>query len=222
MVGLLVVTGVAVIARPWLELGASYAGKAAVLFATMMVMAIGFVDRHHPFLRFGPANHVTMIRAMGVALIAGLVGESEVPRVSAVAAGTAAVLTVLDGVDGWLARRSRMVSAFGARFDIETDALFVLVMSVLVWQHGKAGAWVLVGGMLRYAFVATGWLLPWMARPLQPTYRGKAITVCHLVGLSVALAPLVPTPFSAAVVAATLVALSWSFAVDVGRLWRRE
>ena len=220
ILGLLVVTGVAVIARSWFELGASYPGKVAGLFATMMVIAIGFVGEHHPFVRFGPANHVTMLRGMTVALIAGLVGESEVARVAAVAAGTAAVLTALDGVDGWLARRSRMVSVFGARFDIETDALFVLVMSVLVWQYGKAGAWVLGGGMLRYAFVATGWVLPWMARPLQPTYRGKTITVCHLVGLSVALAPIVPTPFSAVVVGATLAALSWSFAVDVARLWR--
>ena len=34
-------------------------------------------------------------------------------------------------------------SSFGARFDMETDAAFILILSVLVWQHGKAGAWVL-------------------------------------------------------------------------------
>ena len=216
-IGLLVVTGVAVAARAWLQLGAVYPGKAASLFAVMMAIAIGFVSEHHPFPRFGPANHVTMIRAILVALTASLIGEPEIPRVAVAAA---VVLMVLDGVDGSLARRSRMASNFGARFDVETDALLLMVMSVLVWQHGKAGAWVLLGGMMRYGFVAAGWLLPWMARPLPPTHRGKTITVCHMIGLTVALAPFVPMPLSALAVASTLAALSWSFAVDVRRLWR--
>jgi len=187
-----------------------------------MVIAFGFVGEHHPYLRFGPANHVTMIRAMLVALIASLIGEPEIPYVAAAAAAAAMVMIVLDGVDGWLARRSRMVSAFGARFDMETDAVFVMVMSILVWQHGKAGPWILLGGMMRYAFVSAGWWLPWMARPLRPTRRARTITICHMAGLSVALAPIVPVPLSAIAVAATLIALSWSFAVDVRRLWRME
>ena len=220
--GLLAVTGVAVVARPWLQLGAMYPGKAAVLFAAMMAIAVGLVGAHHPFPRFGPANQVTVIRAILVALVASLIGEPEIPRVAAAATAAAVVMTVLDGVDGWLARRSRMASEFGARFDTETDALLVMVMSVLVWQHGKAGAWVLLGGLMRYAFVAAGWLLAWMVRSLRPTRRGRMIAVCHTVGLIVALAPIIPVPVSTITVAATLTALSWSFAVDVGRLWREE
>ena len=220
--GLLVVTGVALATRPWLQLGAMYPGKAAALFAAMAAIAVGLVGRYHPFPRFGPANQVTMMRAMLVALLGSLIGEPEIPRVAAAAAAAALVMAVLDGVDGWLARRSRMASEFGARFDTETDALLVMVMSVLVWQHGKAGAWVLLGGLMRYAFVAAGWLLPGMRRPLWPTRRGRVIAVCHTVGLIVALAPIIPVPLSTIAVAATLTALSWSFAVDVGRLWRKE
>ena len=44
----------------------------------------------------------------------------------------------LDGVDGWLARRRGMSSAFGARFDMEIDALLVQVLAILVWRYGKA------------------------------------------------------------------------------------
>ncbi len=222
VLGLLVVTGVAQTAGPWLQLGAMYPGKAAALFAAMMAIAIGFVREHHPYLRFGPANHVTMIRAMLVALIASLIGEPEIPRVAGAATAAAAVMIVLDGVDGWLARRSRIASDFGARFDLETDTLLMMGMSVLVWQHGKAGAWVLLGGLMRYAFVAAGWLAPWMTRPLRPTRRGKTIAICHMVGLCVALAPFVPAPLSGIAAAATLAALAWSFAVDVHRLWREE
>jgi phosphatidylglycerophosphate synthase len=219
---LLVVAGTAMTVRPWLQLGALYPGKAAAVFAASMVMVFGYVGSHHPYARFGPANNVTMIRVMIVALIASLIGEPVVPRAAMTASIATAVMTVLDGVDGWLARRSRMTSAFGARFDMETDAVLVMAMSVLIWQYGKAGAWALLGGMMRYLFVVAGWWLPWMSRPLQPTRRAKAITVCHMVGLSVGLAPFVPVPLSTIAVALTTAALAWSFAVDVRRLWRME
>jgi hypothetical protein len=65
-------------------------------------------------------------------------------------------------------------------------------------------------------------MLPWMARPLTPTHRAKTITIIHVVGLIVALAPIVALPLSAIVVAATLAALTWSFAVDVHRLWQQR
>ena len=130
-----------------------------------------------------------------------------------------AVTAVLDGVDGWLARRTGMSSPFGARIDMETDALLILVASILVWQQGKAGVWVLAGGLMRYAFVASGRFLPWMRGTLTPTLRARTVTIVHVIGLCVALAPIIPWPVSAVAVGATTAALAWSFAVDVGRLW---
>jgi phosphatidylglycerophosphate synthase len=159
---------------------------------------------------------------MLVALTAGLIDEPVITRIAWTAAIAATIVAILDGVDGWLARRSRMASAFGARIDMETDAVLILVLSMLVWHHGKAGGWILLGGLLRYAFIAAGWMLPWMARPLTPTHRAKTITIIHVVGLIVALAPIVALPLSAIVVAATLAALTWSFAVDVHRLWQQR
>ena len=217
--GLLLVVALAVTGRVWLSLGPVYPAKVTAVFGTMMALAFGLIRDHHPFLRFGPANHVTMCRAVLVALMVGLIGEPDTPRVAATATAGAALIALLDGVDGWLARRSGMTSAFGARFDVETDALFVMTMSILVWQHGKAGAWVLLGGM-RYLWVVATWCLAWMARPLRPTRRAKTVSLFHMIGVSVALAPIVPFPYSAIAVAAPLIALSWSFAVDVRRLWR--
>jgi phosphatidylglycerophosphate synthase len=221
-VGVLVVTGAALAARSWLELGPPYPWKAAAAFAAAMAVAASVVAEHHPHRQFGSANLVTMVRAMLVALLASLIGEPATPEVAMAAATGAAVATSLDGVDGWLARRGRTASVFGARFDVETDAALVLALSLLVWQHGKAGAWVLAGGLMRYAFVAAGWWLDWMARPLRPTYRAKTITIFHLTALIVALAPIVPSRISTVAVATTLALLAWSFAVDVRRLWREE
>jgi phosphatidylglycerophosphate synthase len=187
-----------------------------------MTIAGTLVDDYHPYPRLGRANQVTTIRAILLALIVGLVGEQATPYVSAAVTAGAVAFAALDGIDGWLARRTRMASAFGARFDVEVDALFMMAMSVLIWRHGKTGPWVLVGGMLRYLFVAAGFLLPWMARPLEPTRRGKTIAACHMLGLTIALAPVVSSTPAAMAVGATTAALVWSFVVDVRRLWRRE
>jgi phosphatidylglycerophosphate synthase len=133
-----------------------------------------------------------------------------------------AVMATLDGVDGWLARRTGLSSAFGARFDMETDAFFMLVLAILVWRHDKAGAWVIAIGLMRYAFVAAGWLLPWLAQPLRATRRGKAVAVAQVIGLGVALLPVVPAPASTVGSAVLLAALVWSFAVDVRFLYERR
>jgi phosphatidylglycerophosphate synthase len=126
----------------------------------------------------------------------------------------------LDGVDGALARRRQMASPFGARFDMEVDALLVLVLAVLVWRFDKAGAWVLACGAMRYGFAAAGWVWPWLAGPLTPTLRGRAVAALQFMALAAALAPAVPAPASRLLAAAALALLTWSFALDVNRLRR--
>jgi phosphatidylglycerophosphate synthase len=219
--GLLAVLTLAVAARAGLDLSTLYPWKAAAMFAAATALAIGFVGEHHPFERFGPGNATTTVRAGLVALVVSLVGEPGIPIVAASAAGVGLAATALDGVDGWLARRTRMTSAFGARFDMETDVFLVLALSVLAWQYGKAGPWVLVCGLMRYLFVAAGWLWRWLRGPLSPTLRGKAICVVQFVGLSVTIVPAIRPPFSSLVAAVTLAALGYSFLVDVLRLRRQ-
>ena len=57
----------------------------------------------------------------------------------------------LDGVDGPLARASGLASAFGARYDMEIDALLALVLAALIWRTGELG----VRGCSRSARCAT-------------------------------------------------------------------
>jgi phosphatidylglycerophosphate synthase len=195
---------------------------ALAAFASMITVALMAMRDHHPFPRLGPANQITMIRAGIVAIAASLIAEPAGASVAWVLVIATAVMAALDGVDGWLARRTGLSSAFGARFDLETDALFMLVLSVLVWRHDKAGVWVLAIGLMRYAFVASGWLLPWLSQPLRATRRGKAVAVAQVVGLGVALLPVVPAPASRLGCAVLLGALAWSFAVDVRFLYEKR
>jgi len=157
-----------------------------------------------------------------VSLVAGLVGEPSTPTLAAAAVAASALAVALDGLDGWLARRTHLASAFGARFDMEIDALLILMLSVLAWQHGKAGAWVLASGLLRYGFVAAGGIWSWLRRPLAPTVRARAVCVAQILGLMLALLPAITPPASARIAAMSLAALAYSFAVDILWLWRHR
>jgi len=118
----------------------------------------------------GPADLVTLARAVLVggvtALVAdGLAGGGTPVAVLVVLASTA---LVLDAVDGRVARRTGTASELGARFDMETDAVGVLVLSVHVAT--LLGPWVLAIGAMRYAFVAAGRALPWLRAPLPTSH----------------------------------------------------
>ena len=171
-------------------------------------------------MRFGPANQITLGRALLVAALASLALRPATPAVAWLIAVIAIGVVLLDGVDGWVARRTATESAFGARFDTETDAALILVLAVLVWQHGKAGPWIVASGLLRYVFLASAWVLPWMGRPLTPTLRGRLICVVQIGALVVAILPPVEPPASAAVAALGLAALCYSFLIDTLWLWR--
>ena len=220
LVGLFAVVSLTAAARISLPLSALYAWTAPATFALLMVVSLGFVQQHHPFARFGPANQVTTARALGVAMIVALVGELRVPVLGATAAVASVVVMMLDGVDGWLARRHRIASDFGARFDMEVDALLILALSVLAWRFDKAGAWVIASGAMRYAFVAAGLRWRWLETPLPPSFRRKTVCVVQLAALTLILVPAVTPPLSTAIAASALAALAGSFLVDTLWLWR--
>jgi phosphatidylglycerophosphate synthase len=222
LVALAAVVALAGAARAALPLGDAYALKAAVLFTAITGLSIGFLQQHHPFERFGPANQITTLRAILVALVAALVGEPRVAAIATAAVGAGLTVTVLDGVDGWLARRHEIASRFGARFDMEVDALLILALSVLAWRYGKAGAWVIASGLMRYLFVAAGAVVPWLRASLEPNRRRQAICVLQIATLAAVMLPAIEPPLSGWLSAAALAALTYSFAIDTLWLWRHR
>lgn len=173
----------------------------------------------------GPANLVTLARAMLVGGVTALVanglwgGDTPVtaPVVTALVV-TATLALVLDAVDGLVARRSGTASALGARFDMEVDAFLILVLSVHV--AGLVGPWALAIGVMRYGFVAAGWLLPWMRSPLPTRYSAKAVAALQGIVLVVTASEVLPPPLAVTLVSAALALLTWSFSRDVAWLWR--
>ena len=171
---------------------------------------------------FGAANAVTLARGVLTLDLLALLGNPPSRVLAWAAVALALIALALDGVDGRVARSRGEVSAFGARFDMETDALLIVVLCALAWAEGKAGAWILLAGALRYLFVAAGFALPWLERALPPSRRRQAACVVQIASLIVCLSPLVGSPASAAVALAGLVVLLASFAADVAWLARRS
>jgi phosphatidylglycerophosphate synthase len=105
--------------------------------------------RYTPRGGFGPANAVTALRftliaATGLALhdVNGWLYCAVIQLIFA-----------LDGVDGWVARKTGSASPFGAHFDMESDAVLVLLLGIELWQRERLGGWAVVPGLMRYLFV---------------------------------------------------------------------
>jgi len=61
-------------------------------------------------------------------------------------------IVLLDGVDGFLARKLNQITPFGAQLDMETDAFFCLVFSLLISINHPELSWVLIAGSMRYTY----------------------------------------------------------------------
>ncbi|MFC8679942.1 CDP-alcohol phosphatidyltransferase family protein [Microbacterium ureisolvens] len=193
---------------------AAWAAGVGYLVVSTVLLTLGLRRRRAE--RFGAANAVTATRSALVGIITALVVASFDGATATVLLVTlAAVALALDGVDGFVARRTSSQSELGARFDMEVDAYLLLVLCV--YDVRLVGWWVLVIGLLRYAFVVAGWLLPWMQHTLPPRYWRKVVTALCGVALTIVAAQVLPAAGNIAVAAVALIVVLESFGRDV--LW---
>lgn len=169
----------------------------------------------------GPADLVTLTRAVLIGSVAALAASAlGRPAGTEAIVGLAAVALLLDAVDGRVARRTRTASAFGARFDMEADAVLIAVLSVLV--ASQLGWWVACIGAARYALLVGTRVLPWLAEPLPPRYWAKVVAALQGIALTVAVAGVLPAWAARLMLLGALALLTESFARQVWELWWRH
>jgi len=196
---------------------------ALALYAAACFMILRGLPGAHPHGGLGPADRVTLGRMLvalpiGALLVAG--GALD-PAARWLVVGLGSLALALDGVDGWVARRTGTATRFGARFDMELDAALLLALSILAWRVGPVGAWVIGIGALRYLFVAAGRVEPRLTGDLpEDQLRRKTVCVVQGVALLVAVAPLGQPALQIGLAALTFAALIWSFGIDVAWLLR--
>lgn len=217
--GALGVLGASLLMWSWLEAHHAVPLLALVTYLVMMGLVLLRLPRGWPQL--GWANRVTLWRGALVALLAGTLAHPELLARYTVPLATLALLALaLDGVDGWIARRTSTQSEFGAHFDMELDAFLILVLCLALLSLDKAGPWVLTIGTMRYAFVIAGLKFRWLTAPLPESRRRKLICVWQVAALMIALLPAVGTTATSWLAGSALVGLAWSFLVDIGWLYR--
>ncbi len=202
------------------------AGLGLIAFLVMAGTAGWGLAGSYPHERLGIANLVTLARTGIVAglfsllLTPGLLAEDQ--SLAWAVLGVAVLSLCLDGVDGFFARRQGLTSSFGARFDMEVDSVFALLLALLSWQSGKAGAWVLLLGGMRYLFAAAAIAWPWLMAPLPERFSRKAICVIQIGILIALLAPIISGPLSWTIAAIGTLLLVYSFGRDIAWLARHR
>ncbi|MEX2629286.1 MAG: CDP-alcohol phosphatidyltransferase family protein [Tistlia sp.] len=205
-----------------LGLAPAIAVRALLLYAGLALLVLFGLPGHLPLTRFGPANAITLLRAAVACWLAALIGQDLPPGLAWLPAPVAGFALLLDGFDGWAARRGGWASAFGARFDLESDAFFLAVLAGLAVDQDRLGPWILLAGALRYLFVAAGRLGPWLRRPLAPCWSRKAAYVLTAGVLVGCLVPGVPAAVAEPAAAGALALLVASFLRDVATLRRTD
>jgi phosphatidylglycerophosphate synthase len=123
-----------------------------------------------------------------------------------------ALVVALDVVDGYLARRFNTLSTFGGAFDMEVDAFFVSVMGLYFYFSTDIGIWLLLPGLLRYAYRLTIWAVPY------PLFReSKKSYAAFFAGLNfvlLVLAIVLPVMWQTPVLIASILIVAFSFSVS--------
>ena len=182
------------------------------LLASSTLVSLGLVRRGAE--RFGAANAVTATRSMLIGVVTALVATAVTqPIPASFLVGLVVPTLALDAVDGWVARRTGSATPLGARFDMECDAFLLLVLGV--FDASIVGPWILAIGLMRYAYVAAGWLLPWLREPVFFRYWRKVVTAVCGIGLTLIATGWLPSPADVLVGAFALGLLVESFGRDV-------
>lgn len=166
--------------------------------------------------RFAVANLLTVVRLTLVVALPWL--HARLLPLTFV--GLVVALLVLDGVDGRLARARDEVSALGASLDMETDALTVMVLTLLLWTRGTVGPWVLVAGLWRYVLAVVTALVPAVG-DAPPSRLYRTIFGVLMVSLACAFVPWAPLARAAAAFGTGLVSFSFLHSIARSRAFRR-
>jgi phosphatidylglycerophosphate synthase len=169
----------------------------------------------------GPADRVTLVRAWLTCGVAALtVGGHGGDRVTTLLVLLAGSALALDALDGRVARRTGTVSALGARFDMEVDALLILVLSLFVVR--TTGWWVLAIGLARYAVLAAALVAPWLRAGVASRTWRKAVAATQGIVLTMAAGGLLPSAWTTVALAGAAALLALSFVTEVAELWHRR
>jgi CDP-diacylglycerol--glycerol-3-phosphate 3-phosphatidyltransferase len=159
------------------------------------------------FATLGAANWITLLRAAAIVGVAGVLPLSLQPdlllptqnKLAWVPGIIYLVISILDLLDGYVARRQGRETELGKQLDIATDAAGLLVASLLAVVLGRLPPIYLLVGVAYYPFVFGIWLRQRRAMPLvalQSRPYARIIAGCQMGLVAMALLPIFKPTFT--------------------------
>lgn len=126
-------------------------GRPLIWLIAVAISFLFLINHIYKSLNFNPfkigyANSITALRFLIVILLSFLAGK--VHNIFLLSGFLFAVL--LDGVDGFLARRFKQCSDIGEAFDMEVDSFMVFILCWIHFSNHTVGWWILIAGGYKY------------------------------------------------------------------------
>jgi CDP-diacylglycerol---glycerol-3-phosphate 3-phosphatidyltransferase len=173
------------------------------------------------FASLGPANQVTIARAVLTGALAGfLPGPWPQGWLAWVPGGLYLLVAVLDFVDGFLARVTGRTTRLGELLDMKWDGAGVLIGAALAVRYEQAPVWFLLVALARFIFLLGEWLLRRRGVTLfelDPSMVRRALAGMQMGFIGVVLLPVFTPP--ATQVASTLFMLPFLIHFTRDFLW---
>jgi phosphatidylglycerophosphate synthase len=128
----------------------------------------------------GWANIITAIRFSGIVLLSFIYKMFSNMEI----AGFLFILILLDGADGFIARKLKQQTEIGAYFDMETDAFFVCIVSCILFLKQITGFEILIAGFFRYFYVFILYILGLQNLKEKRTKIGPVVAVFLFIALA--------------------------------------
>ena len=90
---------------------------------------------------------------------------------------------ILDGFDGYFARKYGTSSDFGAHFDMETDAFFISLLCSIIYSRSLLPVWILIPGFMRYAYVVFISIKGWSNISEPKSQHARVIAIIVFISL---------------------------------------
>jgi phosphatidylglycerophosphate synthase len=161
----------------------------------------------------GLADALTGARLVVLALVAASIPGARAEWVLAAFAFNVA----LDVLDGYAARRLDEATPFGAVFDREVDAFFVLVAYLHFHLAGSLGAWVLVAGILPYAYRLVASVAP---APVAAGHKERIAAPLAGLNFLMLIAALAMPAYASPILVASVALVCVSFGISFSSLYR--
>ena len=178
----------------------------SLLWAPLLsfLFLIGLAKEDWKKIQFGIPNCITLLRVLLVHAMLLVYDQDKLLLL-----GIAIPIAVLDGFDGYFARKLDQSTEMGASFDKECDAFYILALSFIIYQLEIAGPWVLTFGLIRYVYVLIFAFVKEKSQPELKFKIGQIIAVWVMVSLMAGIA--FPKPYSLIILWVALILLLFSF-----------